>query len=113
MLISVRLFGPSLCRALNLHLSLSGQSQVSLRSVPGQSQVSLRSVSGQSALYCWSTPSWLKVMGLVVVGGGGQSDYCVSPSPNNWVLGFCTLGLNLGSGFRAFSMLIYIYILVN
>ena len=40
-------------------------------------------------------------------------DYCVSPSPNNWVLGFCTLGLNSGSGFRAFSMLIYIYILVN
>ena len=30
------------------HLSLSGQSWVSLRSVSGQSQVSLRSVSGQS-----------------------------------------------------------------
>ena len=39
----VRLFDENLSRALNLHLSLSGQSQVSLRSVPGQSQVSLRS----------------------------------------------------------------------
>ena len=37
-----------LFKALNLHLSLIGQSQVSLRSVSGQSQVSLRSVSGQS-----------------------------------------------------------------
>ena len=50
----VRSFGPNLSRALNLHLSLSGQSQVSPRSVLGQSQislrsqVSLRSVSGQS-----------------------------------------------------------------
>ena len=40
----VRSFGPNLSRALNLHLSLSGQSQVS----PGQSQVSPRSVSDQS-----------------------------------------------------------------
>ena len=53
---SVRLFGESLSRALNLHLkavwvgprSVPGESQVSPRSVPGQSQVSLRSVSGQS-----------------------------------------------------------------
>ena len=37
----VRSFGPSLSRALNLHLFLSGQSQVSLRSVSGQFQVSL------------------------------------------------------------------------
>ena len=29
----IRLSGPNLSRALNLHLSLSGQSQVSLRSV--------------------------------------------------------------------------------
>ena len=34
--------------ALNLNLSLIGQSQVSPRSVSGQSQASLRSVSGQS-----------------------------------------------------------------
>ena len=40
--------GTSLSRALNLHLSHIGQSEVSLRSVSGQSQVSLRSVSGQS-----------------------------------------------------------------
>ena len=32
-------------KAVNLHLSLIGQSQVSLRSVSDQSQVSLRSVS--------------------------------------------------------------------
>ena len=50
----VRLFDENLSRALNLHLSLSGLSQVSPRSVLGQSQislrskVSLRSVSGQS-----------------------------------------------------------------
>ena len=54
----VCLFVESLSRALNLHLkavwvsprSVSGQSQVSLRSVlvSGQSQVSLRSVPGQS-----------------------------------------------------------------
>ena len=30
------------------------------------------------ALFCWSTPSWLKVVGGV---GGGPCDYCVSPSP--------------------------------
>ena len=36
--------GTSLSRALNLHLSLIGQSKVSLRSVSGQSQDSLRSV---------------------------------------------------------------------
>ena len=48
MLMSVCLSDESLSRALNLQLSLSGQSQVSLRSVSGQSQVSLRSVSGQS-----------------------------------------------------------------
>ena len=46
--ISVRPFVPNLSRALNLHLSLSGQSQVSPRSVPDQSQVNLRPVSGQS-----------------------------------------------------------------
>ena len=40
--------GTKLSKALNLHLSLIGQSQVSLRSVSGQSQVSLRSVPGQS-----------------------------------------------------------------
>ena len=44
----VRLFGPNLSRALNLHLSFLGQPQVSPRSVsdqsqvPGHSQVSLR-----------------------------------------------------------------------
>ena len=31
--------------------------------------------------------------------GGGPCDYCVSPSPKNWDLGFFRLGLNLGSGF--------------
>ena len=54
----------NLSKALNLHLSLmglsqvslrksqvvSGESQVNLRSVSGQSQVSLRSVSGLEAL---------------------------------------------------------------
>ena len=44
----VCLSGTSLSKALNLHLSLIGLSQVSLRSVSGQSQVSLRSVSCQS-----------------------------------------------------------------
>ena len=58
MLIFVCPFGESLSRALNLHFkavwvslrSVSGHSQVSLRSVSvsGQSQVGLRSVSGQS-----------------------------------------------------------------
>ena len=46
--LSVCLFGESLSRALNLHLSLSDQSQVSLRLVAGRSQVGLRSVPGQS-----------------------------------------------------------------
>ena len=57
--LSVCLSGTSLSKALNLHLSfigpsqichrsVSGQSRVSLRSVLGQSQVSLGSVSGQS-----------------------------------------------------------------
>ena len=31
--------------------------------------------------------------------GGGPCDYCVSPSPKNWVFGFFRLGLDLGSGF--------------
>ena len=38
---SVRLSGTNLSKALNLHLSLIGLSQVSLSSVSGQSQVSL------------------------------------------------------------------------
>ena len=42
------LSGTKCSKALNLHLSLIGQSQVSLGSVSGQSQVSLRLVSGQS-----------------------------------------------------------------
>ena len=46
--LSVRLFGTKCSKALNLHLYLIGQSQVSLGSVSGQSQVSLRPVSGQS-----------------------------------------------------------------
>ncbi len=40
------------------------------------------------ALFCWTTPEWLKVegwMGWWLV--GGPCDYCVSPSPKN--LGFC------------------------
>ena len=45
------------------------------------------------ALYCWSTPSWLKVRG----GGGGM---IIVSAPvqidNNWVFGFFRLGLNLG-----------------
>ena len=45
MLISVRLFGENLSRALNLHLKAVW---VSLRSVSGQSQGSHRSFSGQS-----------------------------------------------------------------
>ena len=50
MLIFVRSSGTSLSRALNLHLSLSGQSQVSLRSFPGHCQVSLRFPLGLSEL---------------------------------------------------------------
>merc|ERR1711860_302628 len=46
--LSVCLFGTKCSTALNLHLSLIGQSQVSLGSVSGQSQVCLWSVSGQS-----------------------------------------------------------------
>ena len=45
---NVRSFGTNVSRALNLHLSLTGQSQISPRSVLGQSQVSPRSVPGQS-----------------------------------------------------------------
>ena len=37
----------------------------------------------------------------VVGRGGDPCDYCVSPSPNNWVFGFFRLCLNLGSGFGA------------
>ena len=44
--LSVRLSGTKCSKALNLHLSLIGLSQVSLGLVSGQSQVSLRSVSG-------------------------------------------------------------------
>ena len=54
---NVRSFGTNVSRALNLHLSLTGQSQISSRSVlisprsvPGQSQVSLRSPLGLSEL---------------------------------------------------------------
>ena len=52
-----------------------------------------------SALYYQSSPSCLKVRGGGVV--GGPCDYCVSPSPKNWVFGFFRLGLSLGSGFGA------------
>ena len=51
------------------------------------------------ALFYQSTPSCLKVVGGG--GGGGPCDYCVSPSPKNWVFGFFRLGLTLGSGFGA------------
>ena len=30
--------------------------------------------------------------------GGGPCDYCVSPSPKNWILGFFRLCLDLGPG---------------
>ena len=30
-------------------------------------------------------------------GGGGQCDYCVSPSSKNWIFGLFILGLDLGS----------------
>ena len=46
--LSVHLSGTSLSKALNLHLSPMGQSQVSLRSVSGLFQVSARSVPDQS-----------------------------------------------------------------
>ena len=48
------------------------------------------------ALFYQSTPSWLKVVGGW---GGGPCDYCVSPSPKNWVFGFFRHGLTLESGF--------------
>ena len=44
----VRLSDEKCSRAHNIHLSLSGQSEESLRSVSGPSQVSPRSVPGQS-----------------------------------------------------------------
>ena len=49
------------------------------------------------ALFYQSTPSCLKVVG----GVGGPCDYCVSPSPKNWVFRFFRLGLTLESGFGA------------
>ena len=34
---------------------------------------------------------------MIVWGGvGGPCDYCVSPSPKNWIFGFFRLDLNLG-----------------
>ena len=48
MQMSVRSSDEKCSRAHKIHLSLSGLSLDSLRSVSGQSQVSLRSVSGQS-----------------------------------------------------------------
>ncbi len=46
------------------------------------------------ALFYWSTPSWLKVIG----GMGGPCDSSVNPSPN-WTFGFLTsLGLGFGLG---------------
>ena len=57
------------------------------------------------ALFYQRTPSCLKVGGgneqAAMWWGGGPCDYCVSPSPNNWVFGFFRLGLTLGSGFGA------------
>ena len=53
--------GISLSKALNLHLSLIGQSQVCLRSVSGQSQVSHRSVPGQSWVSLGSVAGQLQV----------------------------------------------------
>ena len=41
----------------------------------------------------------------MVVGVGGLCDYCISPSPNNWIFGFVRLGLNLGFGFGACCLL--------
>ena len=51
------------------------------------------------ALFYQSTPSCLKVGGGMSsrVYGGGPCDYCVSPSPKNWVFGFFRLSLTLGS----------------
>ena len=43
------------------------------------------------AFFCWSTPSWLKVVGGVVGWDGGPCDYCVGPSPNNCFFGFYRL----------------------
>jgi len=46
--------GPSLSKALNLQLSLIGQSQVSLRSVSDQSQVSLTVISWDWGYFLFS-----------------------------------------------------------
>ena len=46
------------------------------------------------ALFCQSTPPWLKVMGGLV--GGGPCDFSVSPSP--FGLDFGTLDLDFGLG---------------
>ena len=35
----------------------------------------------QLGLFHQNTPSWIKVMGVVVGWGGGPCYYCVSPSP--------------------------------
>ena len=56
--LSVCLSGTSLSRALNLHLALIGQSQVSLRSFSGHSQVILRSFSGHSQVILSSVSGW-------------------------------------------------------
>ena len=56
--------GTKCSKALNLHLSLIGLSQVSLRSVSGQSQFSLRSVSGQSQVSLRSVSGQSQVLKL-------------------------------------------------
>ena len=71
----VRLSDEKCSRALNLHLSLSGQSQVSPRLVPGQSQVSPRSVPGlsqvclRSVSVCLRSVSGLSQVSLRSVSG--------------------------------------------
>ena len=63
--LSVRLFGTKLSKGLNLHLRVVWVSLRSvsglLRSVSGLSQVSLRSVLGQSQVHPWSVPGHSKV----------------------------------------------------
>ena len=75
--LSVCLFGTSLSKALNFHLSLIVLSQISLRSVSGQSEVSLRSDSG---LFVPNSSDSLKYFVLfqhwpqkVILGLGGEN----------------------------------------
>ena len=72
LIISVRPSDEKCSKAHNIHLSLSGQSQVSLQSVSGQSQASLKSLSAYFVI-----PSEPKILRLVFL-----KEKCL-PSPRD------------------------------